>query len=91
MNSLIGKITEVRGTLSVENISTNNTYEPDNGGFFGVIKFKGNIVLRNMNMNNINSFKGLKDVIHGDLVIENCPNLDLSGIASALMQLVSRT
>lgn len=76
MNSLIGKITEVRGTFTLENVKANNTFKPDNGGFFGAIKFKGSIVLRNLTMNNINSFKGLNGTLPGDLIIENCNNLD---------------
>lgn len=79
LNSLIGKITEVQGTFTLENTSCVVTWLPENGGFFGAIDFGGSIVIRNnQQFNNINSFMVLKGTIHGDLILEDNPQLDFA-------------
>jgi len=77
LNTLIGKISEVQGTFTLENTSCMNTWLPENGGFFGAIEFNGSMVIRNnQQFNNINSFMELKGTIQGDLILENNPQLD---------------
>ncbi|HKK61865.1 MAG TPA: hypothetical protein VJ951_04860 [Bacteroidales bacterium] len=77
LNSLIGKISEVQGTFTLENTSCVVTWLPENGGFFGAIEFGGSIIIRNnQQFNNINSFMVLKGTIHGDLILEDNPQLD---------------
>jgi hypothetical protein len=79
LNSLIGKITEVQGTFTLENTSCRNTWLEEKGGFFGAIEFGGSIVIRNnQQFDNINSFQPLKGVIHGDLILEDNPLLDFA-------------
>ncbi len=77
INTLIGKISEVKGTLTLDNTSCIVTWRPQDLGFFGAIKFSGGLVIKNnLQFNNINSFQPLKGMINGDLVLINNPLLD---------------
>lgn len=74
--ALSSKVKEIRGTLTLENLTF-----ADPGGeighFFRTVSMKGGLTVRNCpNLNNINTFQSLSGVIHGDLVIEDCPKFD---------------
>lgn len=76
LRGITERVGEIRGTLTLDGIGTENTGDwLDSQNFLERIDCKGSIVFRNIvNIINPNGFKNKPYTkINGDLIIENCP------------------
>src|SRR3546814_9101437 len=70
LSTIASRIVWAKGTVTIENTAIATTE-----GFFDQVACNGSILLRNnLQLTNPNGFKNYK-AIHGDLIIDNCPNL----------------
>lgn len=84
IGSIAEKVKVVMGDVRIENTALTTTEN-----FFELIEFKGNIELRNnASLNNPNGFKHM-EVIHGDLVLENLPQMPFNWAPDALTKIDS--
>ncbi|MBR9854319.1 MAG: hypothetical protein GYB37_07030 [Algicola sp.] len=84
IGSIKDKISTVLGVLTIENTSVGTTEQ-----FFEFIKANGSIVIRNNPLlNNPNGFRNT-EVVYGDLIVENNPNLPFDWAPDAFSKIDS--